>query len=49
MSTMYKQFGGTTTRADNSEDEDWEGDWDSDMETELPFSVSTGVCMRSSQ
>ena len=47
MSTMYKQFGGTTTRADNSEDEDWEDDWDS--ETELPFSDSTGVCMRPSQ
>ena len=47
MSTMYKQFGGTTTRADHSEDEEWEEDWEDD--TELPFRDTTGVCMRSSQ
>ena len=47
MTTMYKQFGGTTTRDDGSDDEDYEGDWESD--TELPFSETTGVCMRSSQ
>ena len=47
MTTMYKQFGGTTTRSDGSDDEDWENDWDS--ETELPFKDSTGVCMGSSR